>query len=196
MKKNLKKLMLGAIAAIMIISGVVLFAADGYESYEYQPTEIETEYENIELGLEQGYEYQPTEAEYGFDELELDLGLGFSYDDMSVGTRQLLVPHTLVMTANGVGNFLFDTVGIGHGNRLNVHFDNMTNATGTVQVERLAGGQWVGVPGGQRQVAANGTVTWQIPSIVPSSEHRVRIFNNSGANISGELGVRQTNAPL
>ena len=33
MKKNLKKLMVGAIATIMTISGAVVFAADGYQSH-------------------------------------------------------------------------------------------------------------------------------------------------------------------
>ena len=119
-----------------------------------------------------------------------------SHEDIAP-LSQLLVPHAIAHSINGVTTVLFDTVGAGNGNRLNVHFVNMSDAVATIQVERNFGaGQWVGVAGGQRQVAANETVTWQIPSIVLFAPHRVRVIGASGANISGELGVRQTSQPL
>ena len=121
-------------------------------------------------------------------ELSSEADLGMDYIDIQ--PAQLLFPHQNIFGADGVFERGFTTASATHGNRMNVFFDNFTNASATVTIERrtLFGG-WTQV--GSMTVSGRSQHTDQFTNIQLTTDHRVVVRGAGGAAVNGQLGIRQ-----
>jgi len=103
--------------------------------------------------------------------------------------NQLVLPHGPYTTRHGQWSHPFNTVGSNMGSSMNVWVTNTTANRGRVIIERRGGffgGSWVQVfnePLGS-QISTN-------ISISTNTEHRIRIEGNQGADLRGQVGLRQ-----